>query len=130
DGDRQAGEEGREEGRRGTGTGRRRGRRVLSLSRDEPGGAEGDPGLIRVRLDVAYDGTGYSGWAAQPERRTVAGVLLGELTRVLGTVEGLTVAGRTDAGVHATGQVCHLDVPAPAWVRVGPTLVERLAGLL
>jgi tRNA pseudouridine38-40 synthase len=97
---------------------------------DEPGGAGGDPGLVRVRLDVAYDGTDFSGWAAQPGRRTVAGVLTGELTRVLGSVEGLTVAGRTDAGVHATGQVCHVDVPPAAWQRVGATLVTRLAGLL
>jgi tRNA pseudouridine38-40 synthase len=97
---------------------------------DEPGGAEGDPGLVHVRLDVAYDGTDFSGWAAQPGRRTVAGVLTGELSRVLGAVEGLTVAGRTDAGVHATGQVCHVDVPFVAWQRVGPTLVARLAGLL
>jgi tRNA pseudouridine38-40 synthase len=79
---------------------------------------------------VAYDGTGFSGWAAQPGRRTVAGVLLAELGRVLGTVEGLTVAGRTDAGVHATGQVCHVDVSPQSWGRVGSTLVERLAGLL
>lgn len=97
---------------------------------DEPGVPAGDPGLVRVRLDVAYDGTEFSGWAAQPGRRTVAGVLTAELTRILGAVEGLTVAGRTDAGVHATGQVCHVDVPVPAWARAGTTLVTRLAGLL
>jgi tRNA pseudouridine38-40 synthase len=79
---------------------------------------------------VAYDGTDFSGWAAQPDRRTVAGVLAGELTRVLGPVTGLTAAGRTDAGVHATGQVCHVDVPAPAWAGMSGTLVRRLAGLL
>jgi tRNA pseudouridine38-40 synthase len=66
----------------------------------------------------------------QPGRRTVAGVLTTELTRILGRVEGLTVAGRTDAGVHATGQVCHVDVPLSAWELVGSTLVVRLAGLL
>jgi tRNA pseudouridine38-40 synthase len=81
-------------------------------------------------VDVAYDGTQFSGWAAQPERRTVAGVLADELRRLFGPVEGLTVAGRTDAGVHATGQVCHVDVDAPAWERLGPTAVRRLAGLL
>ncbi len=79
---------------------------------------------------MAYDGTDFSGWAAQPGRRTVAGVLVTELARVLGAVEGLTVAGRTDAGVHATGQVCHVDVGSLAWQRFGATLVERLAGLL
>jgi tRNA pseudouridine38-40 synthase len=83
-----------------------------------------------VRLDVAYDGTDFSGWAAQPGRRTVAGVLAGELARVFGGIEGLTVAGRTDAGVHATGQVCHVDVPAGTWVERGGALVRRLAGLL
>jgi tRNA pseudouridine38-40 synthase len=79
---------------------------------------------------VGYDGTDFSGWAAQPDRRTVAGVLEAELVRILGPVEGLTVAGRTDAGVHATGQVCHVDVAVPAWVGVGDTLIRRLAGLL
>jgi tRNA pseudouridine38-40 synthase len=86
--------------------------------------------VIRLRLDVAYDGTGFSGWAAQPERRTVAGVLGAELSRLFGEVDGLTVAGRTDAGVHATGQVCHIDVPSAAWDRLAGSVVRRLAGLL
>jgi len=89
-----------------------------------------DEPTVRLRLDVAYDGTDFSGWAAQPGRRTVAGVLGAELTRLFGAVTGLTVAGRTDAGVHATGQVCHVDVPASAWAAVSTTLVRRLAGLL
>ena len=97
---------------------------------DEPVISDGGGGLVRVRLDVAYDGTEFSGWAPQPDRRTVAGVLVGALTRVLGPVDGLTVAGRTDAGVHAIGQVCHVDVRAAAWVGVRNTLVRRLAGLL
>jgi tRNA pseudouridine38-40 synthase len=85
-----------------------------------------------VRLSVSYDGTDFSGWAAQPERRTVAGVLQGELDRLFGAghATGLTVAGRTDAGVHATGQVCHVDVPAPLWGTLGGSLLRRLAGLL
>ncbi|MEV0327689.1 tRNA pseudouridine(38-40) synthase TruA [Micromonospora echinospora] len=87
---------------------------------------------IRLRLDVAYDGTGFSGWAAQPERRTVAGVLTATLDLVLGAgvATGLTVAGRTDAGVHASGQVCHLDLPAEVWQVHEGGLLRRLARLL
>lgn len=68
---------------------------------------------MRLRLDLTYDGTDFSGWAKQPERRTVEGVLeecLGRVLRV--SPPALTVAGRTDAGVHARGQVCHLDLDA------------------
>jgi tRNA pseudouridine38-40 synthase len=96
--------------------------------------------LLRLRLDVAYDGTDFSGWAAQPERRTVAGVLTEALERLFHEPAGLTVAGRTDAGVHATGQVCHVDVPEPAWLAAGTSraagadpgtvVVRRLAGML
>jgi tRNA pseudouridine38-40 synthase len=107
---------------------------------DEPAVPARDGGLVnvseragefvRVRLDVAYDGTDFSGWAPQPGRRTVAGVLGAELARLLGPVEGLTVAGRTDAGVHATGQVCHVDVAASTWDAIQDTVIRRLAGLL
>jgi tRNA pseudouridine38-40 synthase len=68
--------------------------------------------VVRVRLDLAYDGTEFSGWAAQPGRRTVEGVLAAALATVLRRPEPvrLTVAGRTDAGVHARGQVAHADL--------------------
>jgi tRNA pseudouridine38-40 synthase len=87
---------------------------------------------VRIRLDLSYDGTAFSGWAAQPGRRTVAGVLTSAFARLVGddTPLGLTVAGRTDAGVHATGQVCHIDLPEDAWTALGTSLVRRLAALM
>jgi tRNA pseudouridine38-40 synthase len=87
---------------------------------------------IRLRLDVSYDGAGFSGWAAQPARRTVAGVLTEALGRLVGPDHplGLTVAGRTDAGVHATGQVCHLDLPVESWTELAGSLLRRLAALM
>jgi tRNA pseudouridine38-40 synthase len=87
--------------------------------------------LIRLRLDVAYDGTPFSGWARQPDRSTVQGVLEDALSVVFGVSLPLTVAGRTDAGVHATGQVCHADIGAHAWVAADPArVVRRVNGCL
>src|SRR4051812_422048 len=86
-------------------------------------------GLVRVRLDIAYDGTAYAGWARQVDRPSVQGVIedaLGVLLR--GDAPRLTVAGRTDAGVHARGQVAHVDVPAE--VAQDRLLRRKLNGLL
>ena len=58
-----------------------------------------------ARLDIAYDGSRFVGWAAQPGQRTVQGELESALERIVGERLELTVAGRTDTGVHATGQV-------------------------
>jgi tRNA pseudouridine38-40 synthase len=92
-------------------------------------GPVGVPLSRRVRLDLAYDGTDFSGWAVQPGRRTVQGDLersLGVLLR-LDPPPRVTVAGRTDAGVHATGQVAHVDLPAGV---AEPPTVRGLNGLL
>ncbi len=75
---------------------------------------------VRLRLDISYDGTGFSGWAAQPERRTVAGTLAAALEVLFRREVPMVVAGRTDAGVHATGQVAHIDVPEDGLLALSP----------
>ena len=106
----------------------------------DPGGS--DRGTIRWRLQVAYDGSGFHGFAAQDGLTTVAGSLAEALSRVARTPVTLTCAGRTDAGVHALDQVVHFDVPAdrsdalePAALvkscnsQVGPAIVVRSAAI-
>ena len=81
--------------------------------------------MTTVRLDVEYDGTGFRGWAAQPGQRTVQGELETALATILRHAVELTVAGRTDTGVHAWGQVASFDTA----VEVPNDLAHRLNGL-
>lgn len=69
--------------------------------------------MSTYRLDIAYDGAGFSGWAIQPGQRTVQGELEGALGKILGEPIRLIVAGRTDAGVHALGQVASFSTDRP-----------------
>ncbi|MDQ1129338.1 tRNA pseudouridine(38-40) synthase TruA [Microbacterium sp. SORGH_AS_0888] len=94
---------------------------------------------MRIRLDIAYDGTHFRGWARQPGLRTVQGTLEAAIARVLGGEPRLVVAGRTDAGVHASGQVAHLDLDQQQTARVAPRrgsadpvadLAHRIRGVL
>lgn len=71
-----------------------------------------------MRLDISYDGRDFAGWARQAVDsglRTVQGELERVLSHLLGSQASLTCAGRTDAGVHARGQVAHVDAPAGSW---------------
>ena len=101
-----------------------------------------DREVVRWRLRVAYDGSGFHGFAAQSGIPTVAGALCEALSRVVRTPVTLTCAGRTDTGVHALDQVVHFDVPAersetldPAALvkscnsQVGPSIVVREAAI-
>ena len=86
---------------------------------------------VRLRLDLGYDGSDFFGWARQPGLRSVQGELEQALVTALRVPELRAVcAGRTDAGVHARGQVAHVDVPAAAWQAVSHALLRRLNGLL
>lgn len=97
------------------------------------------PNPVRVRMTVAYDGTGFRGFAAHDGVKTVAGALEAALAKVLGHPVRLTCAGRTDAGVHAWGQVVSFDADADrfdaasvqrALIRMlGPAIVIRDAGV-
>jgi len=84
--------------------------------------------MTRFRLDLGYDGTAFHGWAAQDGLRTVQGELESWITRTLRLAEpaSLVCAGRTDAGVHARGQVAHLDLETDDPGDVASTLERRL----
>lgn len=80
-------------------------------------------------MELAYDGAGFAGWASQPRQRTVQGVLESSIAGILrlDPPPRMTVAGRTDSGVHATGQVAHVDLPAGV---DADRLADRLSRLL
>ena len=84
-------------------------------------------GVVRLRLDFGYDGTDFAGWAKQPGKRTVEGTMEHAFAQVLrmDVSPRIVVAGRTDAGVHAAGQVAHIDVPLEQLIRVSFSRVER-----
>jgi len=83
---------------------------------------------VRTRIDLSYDGTDFHGWATQPGLRTIQGTLEAALATVLRLPSATVVcAGRTDAGVHARGQVVHLDIPDEAY---DERLLRRLNGIL
>jgi tRNA pseudouridine38-40 synthase len=70
-----------------------------------------ESGFRRLRLDIAYDGTNFSGWATQPGERTMQDMVEEAISQIVRCDVDSIVAGRTDAGVHATGQVIHVDIP-------------------
>jgi tRNA pseudouridine38-40 synthase len=85
---------------------------------------------IRIRVDLAYDGGRFHGWAMQPGLRTVQGELAAAVAQVLRVPQPrIVVAGRTDTGVHALGQVCHVDLPPHCWPG-GSTAARRLNAVL
>jgi tRNA pseudouridine38-40 synthase len=87
----------------------------------------------RIRLDIAYDGGAFAGWAKQPTLRTVQGTLENALATIFrrhGEPPTLTVAGRTDAGVHATGQVAHVDLTPEQLAGLTGDLARRINGVL
>ena len=98
----------------------------------------GGGGFLRIRLDLAYDGGPFSGWAVQPGLRTVQGTLEEALALLIRRPVRVTVAGRTDAGVHARGQVVHLDLTEAEWLGLNRgaeldpavALLRRLRGAL
>lgn len=98
-----------------------------------------------MRLDLRYDGSAYAGWARQPDQPSVQQTIEEGLAKVVRPASGipgeplrLTVAGRTDAGVHAAGQVAHVDIATADWEKLPgrmertsqEALVTRLAGVL
>lgn len=95
-------------------------------------------GVKRIRIDISYRGTDFAGWAIQPGLRTVQGTLEAGLLQVLRTPVRMTVAGRTDSGVHSRGQVTHVDLAEDTWKALEgrgdrtseQALLSRMTGVL
>jgi tRNA pseudouridine38-40 synthase len=85
-----------------------------------------ESGFLRVRIDLAYDGTNYSGWAKQPDRRTIQEEIENALAKITQSSIETIVAGRTDAGVHASGQVIHVDLPENSEINELPFKLNRM----
>ncbi|WP_336712322.1 tRNA pseudouridine synthase A [Arthrobacter sp. USHLN218] len=108
------------------------------MTSQKPAVPNPDGGLLRVRMDLAYDGGAFSGWAVQPGLLTVQGAVEEALATLIRRPVRLTVAGRTDAGVHARGQVVHFDLEPGEWealargrdIDPAESLVRRLRGVL
>ena len=108
------------------------------MSIERPAVPSPDGGLFRVRMDLSYDGAPFYGWAAQNDLPTVQGILEAALEVLIRRPIRLTVAGRTDSGVHARGQVVHFDLTGPEWeglprgAELTPeqALIRRMRGIL
>lgn len=110
----------------------------LLSSRGQAPAADYDADRVRIRIDMGYDGAPFDGWARQPGRETIQGSLEKALALLIRRDVRTVVAGRTDAGVHARGQVLHCDLTAEEWSRLGggrpegpaKVLERRLGGVL
>ena len=108
------------------------------MSIEKPAVPSPDGGLLRVRMNLSYDGASFYGWATQDDVPTVQGYLEAALEVLIRRRVRVTVAGRTDSGVHARGQVVHFDLTGPEWAGLprGATLtpeealLRRMRGIL
>jgi len=105
---------------------------VTETAREPEHGAAAPQPTTRLRLDLRYDGSAFHGWATQPGLTTVQQTVEEALWRALGLPQppAITVAGRTDAGVHARGQVAHVDIPESSWAAAASAAARRMARLL